>query len=81
MTIARSSLAAGAQVGWITLAQYPGVLADVADAGEAGLLEKLDRRAEGKRHVASRQAVTSASPPPRACDLVQRAFQRRPRDA
>jgi hypothetical protein len=55
-------------------------LPDMADAGEAGLLEKPDRRAEGKPHIASRHAVSSTSPPPGRA-IVQRAFQRRPRHA
>src|SRR6202035_3203219 len=67
------------------LAHDPGVLADLADAGEAVLLEKLDRRAEQEAplrlaaggHLGDRLDKPAAT----MGDLVERAFQRRPRDA
>jgi hypothetical protein len=51
------------------LAHDPGVLADLADAGEAVLLESSTVALNRKRPCASRPAVTSeiasTSPPPR----------------
>src|SRR5215469_15070092 len=66
-------------------AHDPGVFADLADAGEAVLLEKLDRRAE--QEAALRLTVGGHlrdrldKPAAHVCDLIERAFQRRPRDA
>jgi len=61
------------------------VLADLADAGEAVLLEKFHRRAE--KEAALRLAAGGHlgdrldKPAAEMGDLVERAFQRRPRDA
>src|ERR1700680_3682698 len=66
------------------LGHDPGVLADLAGAGEAVLLEKLDRRAEQEaplRLAAGGHLGDRLDKPAAAMgDLVERAFQRRPRD-
>jgi hypothetical protein len=79
------ALAADAQAGWITLLTIQACFADLADAGEAVLLEKLGCRAEEEAalglaaggHLGDRLDKPAAE----TGDLAQRALQRRPRDA
>ena len=67
------------------LAHDPGVFADLADAGEAVLLEKLGRGTEEETALclAAGGHLGNGLDKPAAelGDLVERAFQRRPRDA